>query len=92
VTEYQKGFLEGLQAICIIGEAKWEHHFKNSINDELKPADQEAALTSVMAIGNFVSDIKRLGSQVHRGLLDPEKISRNTEPYWWATGDGKGRN
>jgi hypothetical protein len=93
MTEYQKGFLEALQAICIMGEGKQKCHMSHVESKELSENDQESAFNCAIVLGQFIADIKLLASQVHRGQLEPEKIATvNGTPYWWATEEGKGKS
>ncbi len=93
MTDYERGFVEGLQAVSIMIQAKWDHHWANAQDVELSEYDQNAALESTILLGNLGSDVKGLGAQVHRKEIDPAKIAQaNGPPFWWATADGKGKN
>lgn len=93
MNEYQRGFLEALQAVCVMGEGLRKQHTANIENHSLSQDEQNLAFNCACVLGCMISDVKQLGSQVHRGSLDPEKIAiNNGNPYWWATKDGKGRN
>ena len=95
-AEYTRGFLEGLQAACLMAEMKMKHHFRNAEDEQLDKEDQDRALNCSMVLGSLASNIKCAGASIHRGQLDPEKIAPANEakglPYWWATADGKGKN
>jgi len=94
MNEYDKGFLEALQAVCWMGGMKWKVHMKNAEDSSLSEAYQDAALTAAMTIGKFVSDLKSLGASIHRKQLDPKKIVTTNAPehggFWWANEEGKG--
>ena len=96
MTDYERGFLEGLQAAVIIGQALWDSHFANSENKEKFDEEyRDAALDSAMAVGCFVSDLKCLAASVHRKQIDPSLIAKSEENqpnYWWATPDGQGES
>lgn len=91
ITEYEKGFVEGLQAVCLMGEAKSKLHSENS--EKLAGTDdREQALNCAIVLGFLVSDIKCLGATVFRKEIDVKKIAQANKNFWWATEDGKGRN
>lgn len=92
MDDYTFGFLQGLQATCILGDAKFDFHMKNAENKNLSAEDQEAALNCAMVIGQLISDIKGTAAQVHRNQLDPKKIAEANKNYWWATKDGIGES
>lgn len=93
MTDYQRGFLEGLQAAVLAAGAARKQHFANADDPDLDAEDQDHALNCAMVLGQLVSSLKTLAAQVHRGQLDPTKIAEaNGRPYWWATPDGKGRS
>ncbi len=92
MDDYKPGFLEGLNAAILLVDAKWKHHFENTKSKSLSEDDQVIALTCVVILGGLSCDIQRLGVNVHRGLMEFEKIIQaNGEPYWWATPNGKGK-
>lgn len=93
MTEYQRGFLEALQAVAFMGSAKFRKHTENALSGALNQEDQDTAISCAATLGYLMSDIKTLGARIHRGDMDPSKIATaNGEPYWWATVDGKGRS
>jgi hypothetical protein len=90
--EYKQGFLEGLQAACIMGESIMRIHAKNMLDKTLDESVKNSAMDACTSVGSFVSDIKGLAADVNRGHLDPKGIAKSNENYWWATEDGKGKN
>jgi hypothetical protein len=93
MNDYERGFLEGLQAVCYMAERSMDYHMKNADNKEISESDQTSAFDCACILGSLQSDIKSLAARVHRKQLDPHKIAEaNGENFWWATEDGKGRN
>lgn len=93
MTDYEQGFVEGLQAACILAEAKHSRYGKDMNDKSMSKEDQEAALNCYCVMGQLICDIKLLGTQVHRKQIMPDKIAKaNGPPFWWATPEGKGRS
>lgn len=90
MTDYEQGFLEALSAVCHMGSVKHKYHFDNAQNESLSKEDQEMALNCSIVLGQFVSDIKNLGSEIYRKEINPTLIAKANAPLWWATKDGKG--
>lgn len=87
MTDYERGFVEGLQAACLFAESKHGYHRDNA--QKLKGDDAESALNCAIVLGNLASDIKQLGVSVRRGEMDPAKIAQANRNYWWAREDGQ---
>lgn len=91
-TEFERGFVDGLQKAIQVGERHWRQHFTNAQNKELSQEDQEAALNCTAVIGMLISSLKSLGASLYRNQITVEQEKVTEKRLWWSNLDGKGAN
>jgi hypothetical protein len=89
MTDYERGFLEALQAVCWLITSLHRRHLDNAENKALSEDDREAAFNCACVLGQFSCSVQQVGSDVRRGDLTPQKIvsgNPDLKRYWWAAG------